>query len=123
MTFDRTLMFLILPLVTLGACSPNEAFKSLAQINLSQELTETSTETPNHFNELQETLKTYPLSWEKRRPAAVSWSQITLTEVDKHFQTLDQVKDATTFCPRYYSLSKDLRKNFLGAVDISHGLL
>lgn len=66
----------------------------------------------------------YPLSWEnpKSNPkfaaAAASWSDYAFSIIQN--ETADQMlpgtTDVTQFCPKYYSLSTDLKINFWGAL-------
>ena len=66
----------------------------------------------------------YPLSWEnpKSNPkfaaAAVSWSDYAFSVIQNETaaQMLPGTTDITLFCPKYYSLSTDLKINFWGSL-------
>lgn len=54
-----------------------------------------------------------PLPWEKGgSPERTFWSKFLIREVESNFETLDQARDADTFCRRYDSLTKPERINF-----------
>lgn len=66
----------------------------------------------------------YPLSWEspsanpKYAAQAVNWSDYAFNVIENETaeQMLPGTTDVTQFCPKYYSLNRDLRINFWGAL-------
>ncbi len=57
------------------------------------------------------------LSWEAAKPATVKWSNYLFNLIDQQeFEILDRATDATTFCPKYESLSRLQKINFWGAL-------
>ena len=58
-----------------------------------------------------------PLYWENTtapHPERKPWTDAIHTNTDKYFTMYDSAKDATRFCPKYKSLSVDLKKKAIG---------
>jgi hypothetical protein len=65
--------------------------------------------------ETDDKIKLVPLAWETAaKPERKNWSEFTLKIVSEEFAKLDQVNDASLFCPQYSKLSKDEKINFWG---------
>lgn len=53
-----------------------------------------------------------PLPWETGSPERTLWSKFLIREIESNYETLDQARDADSFCRRYDSLTKPERINF-----------
>jgi len=57
------------------------------------------------------------LYWEsttEKHPERKPWSDAIHANTEKYFDIYDSAKDATRFCPKYKSLSKDFKKKAIG---------
>lgn len=56
-----------------------------------------------------------PLAWENSsKPERAKWSAYAHQIIEEEYDLLNQVEDATTFCPKFNSLNKGQRINFWG---------
>jgi hypothetical protein len=55
------------------------------------------------------------LAWESStKPERKQWSAYTMQVIDQEFERFSQAGDATIFCPKYNSLTRDQKINFFG---------
>jgi hypothetical protein len=51
------------------------------------------------------------LSWEKNHPERAGWSKALWSEIDTRFDSFNKASDASAFCPKYASLTRNQKIN------------